>query len=253
MHDQVQLYDKAVMDYFYQGWCTGNILEDAAGTRNLVTGPDGQAIDVQLLYTTPDRRYADYVTKKVIQEDIPQIPRIGVEISEPVRDPLRFINGNIRGLPTTSNLYPGGACGTSKAPVPYNITYTIHFWSHAEWLMRRWVSLVHFEFCNGVKQLSVDIGGVWGIKKFSLTYNSLSNLTNVEAGEERKLVRYDLLLTGSLWIFDTQYENQANPIGSYASRGVTPQVRAVSISKSTNCDTSVSPENDEELIEITEH
>jgi hypothetical protein len=180
----LEKYDEAIATYFADTYATMY-----------------PTLDVQVLVATPDRQFADFVTKKFVEADLFRVPRIQIYRGGFMHDPSRHNPNNIR------RFLPGTDCRSYQSvrfPTAANISYQIGFWTDKQHQMNRWDAKALFDFHSGYspQYFSVTVGDGWGDKIFPVWLERIDNNSDLEPDEGPRAIRHDLTLRMAAWIFD---------------------------------------------------
>jgi hypothetical protein len=93
---------------------------------------------------------------------------------------------------------------TAKAPVPIEVNWQVDIWVEK----RRELNFIFEQIATNFRQyqtLSVYIDSVWGDKYMPIWFDSWSDATRLEAGEDHAYRRGVISLRTEFWLFDTVY------------------------------------------------
>jgi hypothetical protein len=178
------LYDIAVMEW------VARLLGPVLDTPEPLT----------VIFAPPDRAFDE--SDDNIQER-PELPRVSVFRTDYNYMPERAHSGTIRklGLIAPDNKEMRRA----RYPMPIGIPYQIDMWTRYKWQVQRYLNDVLWEFHPQVKQLLVYIDEVWQDKKVDLLLDGTSDTTDLEPGDQPRLVRHTVSINAEAWLFDVQY------------------------------------------------
>jgi hypothetical protein len=166
--------------------------------------PELPGRDVQLLISTPMRRYADVLSGKLCGNNTLKTPRIAITRMDHANDPARYNSYTIRRL---------GACGNNlsrfrqaRFPAPILVPYQVDVWTRKVAEMNQVEQKVLFDFASELVYLSIRPDDVWQDKKYATFLDGpIADNSELEPGDERRAIRRSISLRCECWMFDQVY------------------------------------------------
>ncbi len=105
-------------------------------------------LDVQVLIATPDRQFADYTSKKVVDQKMLKLPRVAIFSGGTTGDPKRHNPTMLRKFAVSTD---GRGYQRVRFPTAVNISYQVGFWTDKVHQSNRWKARLHKEFHSGYR------------------------------------------------------------------------------------------------------
>jgi hypothetical protein len=166
--------------------------------------PELPGREVQLLISTPMRRYADVLSGKLCGNETLKTPRIVVTRMDHSNDPERYNPYTIRRL---------GKCGSTnsrfrsaKFPAPIIVPYQLDIWTRKVSEMNKVEQRILFDFRPQYIYLQIRPDDVWQDKKYATFLDGpVADNSELEPGDERRAIRRTVTLRCECWLFDQVY------------------------------------------------